>query len=84
MSKQTEILDTFFVHTSPVVTRRVLMRAIRRGARKAYERATGLDEAEGASVIVASGRPRTSNRTGSVRLNLVTISGLLSVRHRII
>ncbi len=44
MSKQTEILDTFFVHTSPVVTRRVLIRAIRRGARKAYERATGLHE----------------------------------------
>ena len=44
VSKQTEILDTFFSHTSPVVTRRVLIRAIRRGARKAYERATGLHE----------------------------------------
>jgi hypothetical protein len=44
VSQQTEILDTFFVHTSPVVTRRVLIRAIRRGARKAYERATGLHE----------------------------------------
>ena len=44
VSKQTEILDTFFAHTSPVVTRRVLIRAIRRGAREAYERATGLQE----------------------------------------